>query len=347
VPYLDYANGTNHNDDHQASRQGAYHFVMDKLGLVTEEIVNGSRMHIQQKWLTRGYKYDPYKNEYSFNVHTVSGDMLCGLNLAALVTPNGFDEYDQLIESIIENDYSLLQGIQPEVDQPGHEEYKQLLKRNDYRFERVNFKSDKGMWQPGLETFGNQALTILAALRINEIKNGNRNAGKHYRKLLWNYGYGLLSLFPTAYFDKQRNYSNDYNCLMSLYVLSKLSKSKWGKLFWKIPMYYVWSLSKHWYNGYFTGLVRDCYPKLISDKYIAKCEAYLYQEEPNPYAWYGCKEEIVKEVPVKYNDLNADEFSVRHDQKSTNGLGQVKIGLGFLACAVMLEKDPKKLVSND
>ena len=73
-------------------------------------------------------------------------------------------------------------------------------------------------------------------------------------------------------------------CLIALYVLSKSSKTTLGKLFWKIPMVYVWLLSKHWYNGYFTGLVKECYPNVISKSYIDKCKQYLYEEKPNTFA---------------------------------------------------------------
>jgi hypothetical protein len=277
--------------------------------------------------------------------------MLCGLNLAILANPqvNMINEkFDHIIAGILENDYALMEGQQPEKDSPGHGLYAKLLKENNYRIEKVPMKSSRGMWQPGLETVGAQALTILAALRVAEVKSGNREAGKAYRKLLWKYGYGLLSIFPTAYTDNQRGYFNDHNCLIALYVLSKTSKSKLGKLFWKIPMLYVWSLSKHWYNAYFTGLVKDCYPESVPKSYIDKCVAYLYEQEPNTFSYADLEKEPTKDIPVSYNNINADEFSpdIRADvinHQLTNL--KIKSGLGFIAAAIMLEDNPKDLLN--
>src|SRR5690606_22888301 len=109
------------------------------------------------------------------------------------------------------------------------------------------------------------ALTILASLRIASKVTDSSVCRKEYNNLLWRYGYGLLSLAPTAYIDSQRGYFNDHNCLISLYALFRLADSPLGKLFWALPMVYVWTLSRHWYNGYFTGLVRECIPWLIPD----------------------------------------------------------------------------------
>jgi hypothetical protein len=350
VPYFAYPNGYNHNSDHHTSRHSTYQFLMNKLSLNNDKIQKATNMFMQGKWLCRGFSWNPFEQQIDYNVNTVSGDMLCGLNLA-IMTNNGPNEnFDHLIVGIIENDYSLLEGASPRSKtDPGYDLYQDLLKQVGYRTEAVRMKSSRGMWQPGLETVGAQALTILAALRVAEVKNYNREAGKAYRKLLYKYGYGLLSLFPTAYIDKQRGYFNDHNCLISLYVLSKYSKSKLGKLFWMIPMLYTWSLSKHWYNGYFTGLVKECYPNLIGDKYIQKCINYLYENKPNTFSYDERIETVTKSQPVTYNDNPNDEFSpdVRHDLVSSPSNEQalkIKSGLGFIACAIMLEKNPKELL---
>jgi hypothetical protein len=105
-------------------------------------------------------------------------------------------------------------------------------------------------------------------------------------------------------------------------------------------MWYVWSLSKHWYNGYFTGLVKECYPELISDSYIEKCRAFLYENEPRTYGWDNGSPYIIEKVtPVTYNELPEDEFSpdISHNQKIVGG-NQIRTGLGFIASAMLLEK---------
>ncbi len=348
VPYYSIPNGYNHNPDHQCSRHGTYMFLMKKLDLDNEKMRTALQMHMQGKWLCRGFIKNPYESIVNYNVGTVSGDMLCGLNLGIATETIPNENFDILISSIIDNDYALLEGKQPDVGDPGHDLYAKLFKENNYRMEKVSMKSSRGMWQPGLETVGAQALTILASLRLAEIKNGNREAGREYRKLLWKYGYGLLSMFPTAYTDNRRGYFNDHNCLIALWILSKSSKTKLGKLFWKIPMLYVWSLSKHWYNGYFTGLVKDCYPESISQEYIDTCLTYLYEKEPNEYSFTDITEETTKSVPVTYNQLNADEFSpdIRHDLLTTpnDGSPKIKTGLGFISCAILLERSPKDLL---
>lgn len=348
VPYYSLPNGYNHNPDHQTSRHGTYYFLMNRLERTNEKMKVATRMLMQGKWLVRGFIKNPYQDKVDYNVGSVSGDMLCGLNLAIMAEGEPNENFDHIITAIIENDYALLEGRQPEEGDPGFELYAKLLKQNDYRMERVPMKSARGMWQPGLETVGAQALTVLAALRVAEVKNGNREAGREYRKLLWKYGYGLLSMFPTAYTDSSRGYFNDHNCMIALYALSKLSKSKLGRLFWKIPMVYVWTLSKHWYNGYFTGLLRDCYPESVSKEYVNLCKTYLYENEPDDFAYSDAVESITPMVPVTYAQLNADEFSpdIRHDKVSIPAVGssKYKTGLGFIASAIMLEDLPKELL---
>lgn len=349
VPLYALPNGYNHNPDHQCSRHATYVFLMNRLGLVNQKMQTPIDMFMQDKFLCRGIRWNPYESRIDYNVSTTSGDMLCGLNLAILSNNHPSERFDRLVENIIENDYAVVEGARPELGDVGYDLYQKLLIENDYIMERVPMKSGRGMWQPGLETVGAQALTILSSLRLAEVKNGNRNAGKEYRKLLYKYGYGLLSLFPTAYIDKQRGYFNDHNCMIALYTLSKCSKTKFGKLFWKIPMVYVWLLSKHWYNGYFTGLLKDCYPDMVSNAYIQKCQAYLYETEPNNYIESSRTEVLSKLEPVP-NNLNIhDEFSpdVRQDLAvgviDDNSM-RLKTGLGFIACAIMLETDPKELL---
>lgn len=347
-PYNFPIDGTTHNPDHQLARHATFCFLMGKLGLRTYEMDRALWFHMQDKYLVRGYKWNPVEQTIEFNASTVSGDMLCGLNLAMLDTDDSIlkEKFDILINYIIDNDYSLLEGSRPGNEDPGQALWDKLLKQVSDRPEKVRMKSARGMWQPGLETVGAQALTVLAALRVAD-KKGVVNAKKEYRKLLYTYGYGILSIFPTAYIDSRRGYFNEHNTIIALYVLSKLSESKLGKLFWKIPMMYVWSLSKHWYNPYFTGLVKECYPDLVSDEYLNKCEQYLYEEEPNHYN-YAFAEVSKSQAPVKFNKIHEDEFNpdIKRDYEivSVEEDSKIRTGLGFLAGAIMLESDPRVLL---
>lgn len=352
VPYYNIPNGSNHITDHQCSRHGTYTFLLQKLGSDAPGAISGVRMMMQGKWLLRGYGLLPVEQEMFYNAGTTSGDMLIGLSLAMLTMNRNspaaeitFEKFDELIHNILTNDFALLEGASPAKGDPGYDMWQEQCQRFGQRNELVQMKSSRGMWQPGLETVGAQALTILAALRVAQKRNGNRDAGEAYNKLLKHYGYGILSLFPTAYIDSKRGYFNDHNCMVALYILSKLSDSRAGRLFWKIPMVYVWSLSRHWYNGYFTGLLNDAHPGTVSQAYVDKCLGFLYQNEPNEYHFSG---NVVKgDAPVTYNSLNSDEFTpdVPQDEMyDMQGATQFKSGLGFIAAAVMLEKDPKSLL---
>jgi hypothetical protein len=271
--------------------------------------------------------------------------MLCGLNLAVLNTDDYMikERFDYLIAKIIENDYALLEGAARTKSDQGYELYQTLLKLFGYH-EKVEMKSARGMWQPGLETVGAQAVTILSALRIADKKLGSLEARKHYNKLIWKYGYGLLSLFPTAYIDSQRGYFNDHNCMISLYVLSKLADNKMSKWFWKQAMKYVWSLSKHWYNAYYTGLLYDAHPDLFDRDYVDKCYSYLLEADssqilikPDNY------ETIISDVvPVNPGLIAEDEFypdiAQNKQYKELPNTKWYNTGLGWVAGVVMLHE---------
>lgn len=349
IPYGKIPDTHNQNTDHQALRHGTYSFLMNKLDLKNEKIDAAMKMHLQGKWLCRGYKINPYEDQIAFNAHTTSGDMLCGTNLAMMSNPDNMlkDKFEELIHSILSSDYSLLEYGGPGVEDDTYAIYKELFEKVGEKSELLQMKSSRGMWQPGIETVGAQALTVLSALRVSDKICKDPDAHAAYKKLLYKYGYGLLSLFPTAYIDSKRGYFNDHNCLMALNVLSKLADNKLGKLFWKTSMIYVWLLSRHWYNGYFTGLVNDAHPGTIGDKYIEKCQAYLYEQEPNTWTVETTTQEIDQNIPVNYNNIPGDEFSPEIAQNlstTLNAEDKIRTGLGFMAAAVMLEKDPKCLL---
>jgi hypothetical protein len=324
---------------------------MSKLGKTNEAMAKGVYNHMQNRYLCRGYYINPYEDRMEYNVATTSGDMLCGLNLAVLAEKSSqttiCDRFDYLVSKIIENDYALLEGVaRTAKDDAGVELYKRLLHEAGQVPENVRMKSARGMWQPGLETVGAQALTILATLRLADKKLGSLEARKHYRKLIWKYGYGLLSLFPTAYIDKQRGYFNDHNCMISLYVLSKLADTKLSKWFWKQSMKYVWSLSKHWYNGYFTGLLYDAHPDLYDVQYVDRCYAYLLEADagnilnkPDSYETIMLPND---HQPSRLGFIPEDEFypDIAHDKEylAKPEAKWYRTGLGWVAGVVMLHE---------
>lgn len=369
VSYWDQPQPWNYNFDHQASRHGVYAFLMDKLGKRNNNIDTALRQHVQNGQLVRGYKNNPYTKELEYNRGTVSGDMLIGFSLAMFreekeVIQEGTylnahtglmkEAYDLMLDGIISNDYSFLEKERPEKQDVQQPMWDRLEKENEKiaPSKQAKMKSIRGMWQPGLETVGAQALTVLAAIRIGDKIIGASYAKKEYKKLLYRYGYGLLSLFPTAFIKSKRGYFNDHNCITALYILSQLSSSKLGKLFWKIPMVYVWLLSRKHYNGYFTGLLEDAHPGTVSQKYIQDCQAFLYEEEPKTYGYAQSSDSVPEQLPVKFNEMNQGEFYPDEDQKLLvpsdidsetkrqvlSGIEKYRSGLGWLAYHVMLER---------
>lgn len=338
-------NGRHHNPDHQASRHGTYTFLATKLGLLNDNIVSGLGSHLLGNYICRGYTIDDIGMTH-YNMSSVSGDMLCGLALGLNCLPDKPLEtkYETLIASIVNNDYALKEFDNPMSGDDGilKEIFDERLKEVNYDKFELNMKSNRATWSPGIETVGAQALTVLAALRVSDAKFNDPLARKHYKKLLWKYGYGLLSLFPTAYIDSRRGYFNEHNCIMALYILAKNAKYK---LFWFLPMLYVWALSKHWNNMYFTGLFVDAYPfmKKYLTNHIEECETYLSEVESlnDVITRFSDVQELGAEVnPVPIDIVYDDEFypDIRRDV-FTIPLGDNKhyTGLGFLADLTMLE----------
>jgi len=361
VPYYQKPNGYNQNIDHQCSRHSTYTFLMSRIGKRNEAQETAVLKHINGETLYRGYNWAE-----DVNMDTVSGDMLCGLNLAMLdavsstkpgVINQGTtgdalkDAFDELVCGIIKNDYALLENPNkaPEAPSPENEAYNEELQRVKHR---PKIKSTRGMWQPGLETVGAQAITLLAAVRVADKKCGSLTPAREYSKLLYRYGYGLLSLFPTAFIQHKRGYFNDHNCMIGLYVLAKLADSKLGKLFWTLPMIYVFLLSYRYRNGYFTGLLLDVAPWLsgMLSYHKQQCEDYLFESD-NVIMYSregGIEIPQAQELPVPFNEMNQSEFHPDQDQKHfTNNPGDVNMirtdnyhsGLGWMAHMVMLNKE--------
>lgn len=394
VNYMYQPDLKNHNYDHQAARHGTYAFLMGAIDKRTAEIDNAMAAHVYKGQLSRGYKkvndIEPdgltedgmpqFKiiEKTERNSGSVSGDMLIGYSLgmlnrreeAATVADyngsqllvdgaNGYmkERYDEMLHTLIENDYAILEGSRPEDGDINQAMWDRIEAYNEKAINKKKMKSIRGMWQPGVETVGAQALTILCALRVGDKVLGASYAKKEYRRLLFRYGYGLLSLFPTAFTKKSRGYFNDSNCMVALYILSTLADTKLGKMFWRIPMKYVFNLSKPWYNGYFAGLLNDAHPGSVTQKYLDDCVAYLYEEEMPVVISYEAGANLEpKEYPIVLSNRNQDEFlpdqgqtMLLPDGLTTEEKGKALVrvtryrsGLGILANAIMLEKTKVK-----
>lgn len=360
VPYYERPNGYNHNIDHQSAWHGVYTFLMSRIGKRNGFQELSMSKHMKEHNLYRGYTFDGRTN-----ANTVSGDMLIGTSLSLLnvrgsamegVVSQGStgdvlkDKFDEMVVHLIENDYALLEGGVPE-DGPERELYDIELARHKNVKDMVKIKSARGMWQPGLETVGAQALTVLAAVRVADKKCGSITPKRAYTTLLYRYGYGILSLFPTAFTAANRGYYNDNNCMAALYILAKLADTKLGRLFWTLPMVYVFLLSYRTRNGYFTGMVLDVAPFLnkVLTYHKSQCINYLYEHDPITYSrdngielnTYG------KLLPVRFNETNQGEFLHDHEAKLfMNQVGEEIIrtdnchsGLGWMASSILLEPE--------
>lgn len=367
VPYYERPNGYNHKPDHQAARHGTYVFLMGKVGKRTPAQEMSMAKHMKNETLFRGYDLTGQTN-----ANTVSGDMLCGVTLAMLDVKSSVipdygpikggtgdilrDKFDEIVKSIIENDFALLEGGIPE-DGPERLQYDEELARVKDPI-LVRIKSARGNWQPGLETVGAQALTLLAAVRVADKKCGSPLPKRTYSKLLYRYGYGILSLIPTAFTQKQRGYYNEHNCMISAYTLAKLADNKMGRLFWTLPMIYIFLLSYRYRNGYFTGLLLDVAPYLsgILSYHKQECINNLYEKEPIPYSRaFGLEIPIKKDLPVAFSDMNQGEFHVEqvHAQLFTKLDNDIirtdnhHSGLGWFAHSILLEPEYVKNVLKD
>ena len=348
-PYFLPTDGMHHTDDHQCLRQSQYAFMLENLGRRDSKVDTALQTHISGNWLLRGYKWSYFDRQLMLNAQSTSGDMLLGMAIASMNTEHEMlkEKYEQLIVSILDNDYALLEGARPD-SAPANILWDKLYLQNDQRFEKIRMKSYKGMWQPGLETVGAQALTILAALRVADKKMGNRDAKKAYKKLLYRYGYGLLSLVPTGYIPNSRGYFNDSNCMHALYILSKLSDTQFGKFFWKLPMVYVWLLSRSWLNPYFTGLLEKAHPGTVSKEYLKQCQNYLFSADPLLAVYDTSSAKMVKETPVPVGNINYDEFNFECNMDVQAGDIEkspiYRTGLGFMCAAALIEPNPEKLL---
>lgn len=321
VPYYSSVDGSNHEITNQVAKHGIYHFLMNHLKISNGEMAKATQLHMYDyRWLARGYRINTLK-QLECNFNSPSSSELLGV---ALATSNSSCEllketYERLIVTILDNDYSLLDASNKPI------------------------KSEKGMFQPGLEVTGKDALTILAALKV-AAKSGLTDARHAYDTLIRKYGYGLLSLFPLTFTPWRRNYFNDNNCMIAAYLLTKYAKGKWAKRYWSFVMLYIWALSYKWYNGWFTGLINSVSPGLISETYTTDCKEFLYESDPLHYT--NCDGKTIKPdiYPVRLDQIDEGNFLGEAEHRIVLGGERKKTGLGWLAYAIMLDTETVKEV---
>lgn len=360
VPFGRGPDGSNHKSENQIKRQAVLQFLSGQLNASDDMITMGTASLMYENYLSRGIKVNPHENTMMSNFQTPDVQSLAALNLSVVshylntylsaiseskvYRTRGDDvfreKYERLIVGIVEsNDLSLLEGAMPS-DPLAKELYNKRLKEVNNQPEYVMMKSHLGMMQPGLELTPTAALTLLASVRIAQVKLQKRDYALLYHKLIWKHGYGLLGLFSS----KEDHSAN----LMNLYVLSKLAESPAGRFFWKTAMKFTWLMSKSQHNGFFTGLLEKAHPGTVSEEYLDNCIRYLCEDEPRIYAYGNTVNSSAKVQPVPFNEQNDFDFSpeadmlseVHHDINDE----RVRAGLGFLAHLVMLEKDPKELL---
>lgn len=116
---------------------------------------------------------------------------------------------------------------------------------------------------------GEQALEHLASVALSAIKCREPVAIAEYERLI-QLGYAMLGFFPTS--------KDIRSSIRSIYILSSFDKA-----FWKIPMIYLWHLAKNEYNCFYTGLLLDAYPELLSNEkyknHLLKCIEFLREED--------------------------------------------------------------------
>lgn len=261
VIYGDVPMPHNYDTHYQALNQGLYAYSMNKLGLFNEKIDSAVRMHMQSKWLCRGYKMNPHEDQIQYDAHSTSGEMLTGMSLAMLTNVDLItrDKFEELMTNVVQNDYALSEYGGPYPGTALYPLYKDFFNAVGDRSELLKMKSSIGMFQPGLEIGGMRALQVLSALRVASKVCKDPVAQKAYNDLVFKYGYGLLALFPTVFSAANENLAN---CQIAVHILESLADTKLSKLFWKVSAMYLSALA---YKTNVPGL-RFIYQTVLSEK---------------------------------------------------------------------------------
>lgn len=138
--------------------------------------------------ISTGYGYNEH-GQFSFSTKSTGLDTLAAVNLAMVHMPNEalLDKYDQLVVAIINNDFSLLEAEEPDLD-----EVKEFWK-NSRGGIKYKVKSHNAIMTPRWGTTPEEALVLLTTLQTNYKKNKNPYCLEIYNKLYYKFGYGVLS----------------------------------------------------------------------------------------------------------------------------------------------------------
>jgi len=305
VPFDLKPDGMNHNTDHSALRHGTYLAIMKKIGVVTESMVRSQNSHYNASSdeFHRGYyvKEDGTIDHQSFN--PVSGDCVVGHCFAY---SHHRDDMELDMASIA---YHCIKN--------------QGLKTNGVISSVANFlPAIQGKPSETPVVVGAQNITYLAVVRcgMDAIKRLSPEMIRFrglpsYRYFAWNYykrliiyGGFLSIMFPTVGVWWRRSYNNDVICMMSAYVLHKLSSNRLEKILYGISGFYIWSLSWPWLNGFFSGLLREMLGKFPTETYMNRCLLWAIDLAEVKYGNIGPKEKS-KEWPIDPTRLEFDEFA--------------------------------------
>lgn len=179
--------------------------------------------YIQGKYLCKALGND------GFDGSSANDSQLCALNLimSESMSLDIYDQYEYFVDKLVKNDYSVLEAQKPTDFILGKIYDKRLKEVIDRDPAKVRMKSFSANWCPRLSISGEKALTLLASLSIYAEKLKSEEGKQIYSKFLYKYGYGILGFFAVP--------RND-NCIISLYVLHKMSKSELGQAFWRLAM---------------------------------------------------------------------------------------------------------------
>jgi hypothetical protein len=363
IPLNSPINASNHGIENQAMLQGLLSFCSSELGYNDEQLINGLNLFLFGGMMSRGTKVNPVENRQMNNFKSCNTETLSAFSLAVAflnakkskntleIDGNSYvplsgpeyhlrEKFETLVMTIMEEqDMALLEGANPE-DPTASKLFKTLIKKAEGDVNLVLMKSIEGMFQPGLELTSKNALSILAALRVTDVKLRSLAARKYYRQLIWLYGYGLLGAIASP---KENNLGQ----MLDLYTLSKLSKTWLGKKFWKFAMKRTWKLTKYQYNGLFTGLLEKAHPNTVNPKYIKTCLDNLYEETPRTYGFLkdSTVGSLASSFPVQSSKTFESEFmeNLTHEVFLDVIEDRVRTGLSWVMQAIVLEKDPKIL----
>jgi hypothetical protein len=179
------------------------------------------KKYIQAKYLCNKFEDGAYYAE------DVDDNLLAFVvnRVSATNDADVLDKYEFFMTELIKNDLSILQGTE---SKEYSELYKEFLEQVNFRPELVRMKSKRGSFNPSLFLDGEQALTLLAAIRVYDKKLKTPDGAALYNKLLWVYGYGLLAIFSN---------STTGVGAMSLAKLEEYADTKLGMWYWKFVQY--------------------------------------------------------------------------------------------------------------